>query len=308
MNMNYQVLLYYKYVEIEEPEAFMEEQRALCERIGLKGRIYVAHEGINGTVSGTAEQTEQYMSEMRQDPRFSDLIFKIEASEEHAFKKLKVKVKPEIVHLSLEDDVNPNQLTGKHLSPKEFMEAMQDEDVLILDARNTYEYDLGHFKNAIRPDVENFRDLPKWVRENLAHQKDKKILTYCTGGIRCEKFSGFLLKEGFEDVSQLDGGIVTYGYDEEVKGKLWDGKLYVFDERISVPVNRTEEANVVGKCYYCDEPEERYVKCGNPDCNKHLLLCEDCEHEHKRSCSKECAEHPRNRYVKEHEQNEEVQV
>jgi UPF0176 protein len=299
--MSYQVLLYYKYVFIENPELYMEEQRELCNKLGLLGRIHVATEGINGTVSGTVEQTEQYMETMKQDPRFSDMVFKIEPSEGNAFKKLKVKVKPEIVHLNLEDDVDPNAITGKHLSPKEFFEAMQDDDVIILDARNTYEYDLGHFKNAIRPDVETFRDLPEWVRENLGDQKDKKILTYCTGGIRCEKFSGFLVKEGFQDVSQLHGGIVTYGYDPEVKGKLWDGKLYVFDERISVPVNRSGEEKVVGTCYSCGKPEERYVKCGNPECNKHLLMCEECEHEQKRSCSAECREHPWNRYVKEHE-------
>jgi UPF0176 protein len=297
--MDYQVLLYYKYVAIDDPEVFKEEHRALCEEIGLMGRILVAHEGMNGTVSGTVEQTEKYMEAVHADPRFADMPFKIEESEGHAFKKLKVKVKPEIVNLSLEEDLNPNEKTGKHLSPKEFYEAMQDEDVVILDARNDYEYDLGHFKNAIRPDIEAFRDLPKWVRENFNEYKDKKVLTYCTGGIRCEKFSGFLVEEGYKDVSQLEGGIISYGYDPEVKGRLWDGKLYVFDERISVPVNRTEEATVVGKCCHCGEAEERIVKCGNPECNVHLIMCEDCEHEHKRACSKECQEHPWNRYVQE---------
>ncbi|WP_453990190.1 oxygen-dependent tRNA uridine(34) hydroxylase TrhO [Bacillus nitroreducens] len=299
--MEYQVLLYYKYIEIEDPQAFRDAHFEFCSSLGLRGRILVATEGINGTVSGTVEQTEKYMEHMRNDPRFSDMVFKIEKSEGHAFKKLKIKVKPEIVNLSLEEDLNPNEVTGKHLSPKEFYETMQNEDVIILDARNTYEYDLGHFKGAIRPDIETFRELPKWVEENLSEHKDKKILTYCTGGIRCEKFSGFLVKEGFKDVSQLEGGIITYGYDPEVKGALWDGKCYVFDERISVPVNRTGEETVVGKCYHCGKPEERYVKCGNPECNKHLLLCEDCEHEHYRACSNECKEHPHNRYVKEHQ-------
>ena len=301
--MKYQVLLYYKYVPIEDPEAFRAEHMALCTEIGLMGRIHIAHEGINGTVSGTPEQTEQYMQAMRKDPRFFDIVFKIEESQGHAFRKMKVKVKPEIVHLSLEDDVNPHQVTGKHLKPKDFYEAMQDDDVVILDARNTYEYDLGHFRNAIRPDIETFRELPDWIRKNFSQYKDKKVLTYCTGGIRCEKFSGFLVEEGFKDVSQLEGGIISYGYDEEVRGRLWDGKMYVFDDRISVPVNRTDEAKVVGECYYCGESEERIVKCGNPECNKHLIMCEDCEHEHLRSCSSECKEHDWNRYVKEHGMN-----
>ncbi|MDR4886829.1 rhodanese-related sulfurtransferase [Fredinandcohnia sp. QZ13] len=299
--LEYQVLLYYKYIEIDDPQAFRDAHFEFCTELGLKGRILVATEGINGTVSGTVEQTETYMEFMRSDSRFSDMIFKIEKSEGNAFKKLKVKVKPEIVNLSLEDDLNPNQITGKHLPPKEFLETMQQEDVIILDARNTYEYDLGHFRGAIRPDIETFRELPKWVEENLSEYKDKKILTYCTGGIRCEKFSGFLVKEGFKDVSQLEGGIITYGYDPEAKGAMWDGKCYVFDERISVPVNRTGEETIVGKCYHCGKPEERYVKCGNPECNKHLLLCEDCEHEHYRACSQECKDHPHNRYVKEHQ-------
>nr|WP_309100042.1 rhodanese-related sulfurtransferase [Fredinandcohnia onubensis] len=299
--MDYQVLLYYKYIDIDDPQAFRDQHFELCSSLGLRGRILVATEGINGTVSGTVEQTERYMEFMRSDARFSDMVFKIEKSEEHAFKKLKIKVKPEIVNLSLDEDLNPNQITGKHLSPKEFLETLQQDDVIILDARNTYEYDLGHFRGAIRPDIETFRELPKWVEENLSEHKDKKILTYCTGGIRCEKFSGFLVNEGFKDVSQLEGGIITYGYDPEVKGALWDGKCYVFDERISVPVNRTGEETVVGKCHHCGKPEERYVKCGNPECNKHLLLCEDCEHEHYRSCSQDCKDHPHNRYVKEHQ-------
>ncbi|MCH1627010.1 rhodanese-related sulfurtransferase [Fredinandcohnia quinoae] len=301
--MNYQVLLYYKYVQIKDPEAFRDAHLELCNEIGLKGRILVATEGLNGTVSGTIEQTERYMNTLREDARFTDIIFKVEPSSGHAFKKMKVKVKPEIVNLHLANDLNPNEVTGKHLTPKEFFEAMQDDDVIILDARNTYEYDLGHFKNAIRPNIETFRELPAWVEENLSKYKDKKVLTYCTGGIRCEKFSGFLVNEGFQNVNQLHGGIITYGYDPEVKGALWDGKCYVFDERISVSVNRTGEEVIVGNCYHCGNPEERYVKCGNPDCNKHLLLCEECEHKHLRSCSEECKEHPSNRYVKEHQLN-----
>ncbi|MDN4522862.1 rhodanese-related sulfurtransferase [Fictibacillus fluitans] len=297
--MNYQVLLFYKYIAIEDPEEFVSSHLEFCKSIGLKGRIWVAKEGINGTVSGTIEQTTEYMNHMKQDERFQDMVYKIEESDTHAFKKMKVRLKKEIVNLSLEDDVNPNELTGKHLTPKEFYEALQQEDVVILDARNTYEYDLGHFKGAIRPDIENFRDLPEWVRENLDQFKDKKVLTYCTGGIRCEKFSGFLLKEGLQNVSQLQGGIISYGYDPEVKGDLWDGKCYVFDERTSVQVNRAGTEKVVGKCYHCGNPEERYVKCGNPECNKHLLMCEPCEHEHKRACSTDCRDQERNRYVTE---------
>ncbi|WP_025025864.1 oxygen-dependent tRNA uridine(34) hydroxylase TrhO [Caldalkalibacillus mannanilyticus] len=293
----YRILLYYKYVHIENPEQFTADHLAFCKELGLKGRILVAEEGINGTVSGTVEQTNAYMEKMHADPRFSDLWFKIDEAEEHAFKKMFVRHKQELVTFRLEEDVDPNQLTGKYLSPKEFYEELQNEDIIVLDGRNDYEYDIGHFRGAIRPDVKAFRDFPEWIRENLSQFKDKKVLTYCTGGIRCEKLSGLLLKEGFKDVNQLHGGIVTYGKDPEVQGRLWDGKCYVFDERISVPINQTEEDVVVGKCYHCGKAEDRYVNCANPDCNLQHVCCEECEPIHKRSCSKECQEHPKNRYL-----------
>ncbi|USK48301.1 rhodanese-related sulfurtransferase [Bacillus sp. CMF12] len=295
----YRVLLYYMYVPIEDPEEFAKEHKAFCNELGLKGRILVANEGINGTVSGPVEQTDRYMEAMKQDPRFAEMVFKIDEADGHAFPKMKVRARSELVTLRLEDDVNPNELTGKYLEPKEFFERLQDEDTIVLDARNDYEYDLGHFRGAIRPDIKNFRDLPDWVRENKELLGDKKIITYCTGGIRCEKFSGWLVKEGFEDVAQLHGGIVTYGKDPEVQGELWDGQLYVFDDRIGVPVNQKEHV-IVGKDYYTGDPCERYVNCANPACNKKILCSEENEHKYMRSCSDECRTHPRNRYVAEH--------
>lgn len=304
MSQNYKVLLYYKYVKIDNPEEVANEHREFCNNIGLMGRIIIAAEGINGTVSGTVEQTDAYMKYMEEHPLFNGTWFKIDESAEHAFKKMKVRFRPELVTLRLEDDVDPNVTTGKHLKPKEFFEAMQREDTVVIDARNDYEYDLGHFKGAVRPDILNFRDLPQWIRENKEQFEGKKILTYCTGGIRCEKFSGWLLNEGFEDVSQLEGGIVTYGHDPEVQGELWDGKLYVFDERISVPVNRKEHV-VVGKDYFSGDPCERYVNCANPECNKKILCSEENEHRYLRSCSHECRTHPRNRYVAQHGLTEE---
>lgn len=300
----YRVLLYYQYVTIENPAEFAAEHLAFCKEIGLKGRILVATEGMNGTVSGTIEQTDKYMEEMRKDPRFTTMVYKIDEADGHAFKKMHVRPRPELVNLSLEDDINPLELTGKYLSPKDFYEKMQDQNTIILDARNTYEYDLGHFRGAIRPDVETFRDLPQWVRENKEILEGKKILTYCTGGIRCEKFSGWLVREGFEDVGQLHGGIATYGKDPEVQGELWDGQLYVFDERIAVPVNQKEHV-IVGKDHFTGEPCERYVNCANPECNEQLLCSEENEHKYLRGCTHECRVHPRNRYVEENGLTEE---
>ncbi|MEY8188832.1 rhodanese-related sulfurtransferase [Peribacillus simplex] len=300
----YRVLLYYLYVPIENHEEFAAEHLAACKALELKGRILVAAEGINGTVSGTIEQTTKYMDMMKSDSRFADIVFKIDEADGHAFKKMHVRPRNELVTLRLEEDINPNRTTGKYLSPMEFFEQMQDENTIVLDARNDYEFDLGHFRGAIKPEITNFRELPDWVRENREMFEGKKILTYCTGGIRCEKFSGWLVEEGFEDVGQLHGGIATYGKDPEVQGELWDGQMYVFDERIAVPINQKEHV-IVGRDIYSGEPCERYVNCANPECNKKILCSEENEHKHMRSCTHECRVHPRNRYVVEHNLSEE---
>lgn len=295
----YRVLLYYFYTPIEDPAQFAADHLAFCKGHDLKGRILVAAEGINGTLSGTIENTDAYMDMMESDPRFNGIVFKIDEADEHAFKKMKVRSRSELVTLRLEDDIDPTHLTGEYLNPEQFYESLQDENTVVLDARNDYEYDLGHFRGAIRPDIRNFRDLPDWVRENKNMFEGKKIVTYCTGGIRCEKFSGWLVREGFEDVGQLHGGIATYGKDPNVQGALWDGKMYVFDERISVPINQNEHV-IVGRDYFTGEPCERYVNCANPECNDKILCSEENEHKYLRSCSHECRVHPRNRYISQH--------
>ncbi|PAF20816.1 hypothetical protein CHH58_14470 [Terribacillus saccharophilus] len=304
MMSDYRVLLYYNYVDIEDPEVFAQEHLKACKELGLKGRILVAKEGINGTCSGTIEQTQAYMDMMHAKPGFEEMVFKIDEADEHAFKKMHVRARPELVTLRLEDDIDPREMTGNYLSPQEFYEAMQDENTVVLDARNDYEFDLGHFRGAIRPDIETFRDLPDWVRENKDILEGKRVLTYCTGGIRCEKFSGWLVREGFEDVGQLHGGIATYGKDPEVQGKLWDGRMYVFDTRISVPINQTEHV-IVAKDYFDGQPCERYVNCADPSCNRQIICSEENEHKYLRGCSDSCRRSPRNMYVAEHGLTEE---
>lgn len=297
---NYRVLLYYKYVEINQPEKFRDDHKKLCDQIGLKGRILVSDEGLNGTVSGTIEQTDEYMKALRSDSRFEDIMFKIDEADSHAFKKMHVRYRPEIVSLKLgEEDINPNELTGEYLNPVEFRKALEDENTIVLDARNDYEYDLGHFRGAVRPEIRNFRELPDWIKENKEKFMDKKVVTYCTGGVRCEKLSGWLLKEGFEDVAQLHGGIHNYGTHPETQGELWDGKMYVFDERISVDINRKEKT-VIARDWFDGKPCERYVNCANPYCNRQTIMSEENEHKYLRGCTHECRAHPENRYVKEH--------
>ncbi|MEM7144576.1 MAG: rhodanese-like domain-containing protein, partial [Verrucomicrobiota bacterium] len=180
----YQVLLYYRYTRIERAAGFAEEQRELCERLGLRGRILVSEEGLNGTVSGLVAGTEAYMEAMRGDERFRDMVFKVDVAAGHVFPKLSVKWRPEVVTLGLEkgEDVDPNEVTGTYLSPKEWYEAMQEEDVVILDGRNRYESDLGRFKGAICPEVEHFRDFPEWIEAHMGEWEGRRVLTYCTGG------------------------------------------------------------------------------------------------------------------------------
>ena len=300
MEEKYRVLLYYKYVPIENAEEYTQKHLKFCKELGLKGRIIVASEGINGTVSGTFEQTQTYMDHMKEDSRFEDIMWKIDEADSHAFKKMHVRFRPEIVTLKLEEeDLNPNEVTGQYLSAPEFKEAILDEDTIVIDARNDYEYDLGHFRGAVRPDIHNFRELPEWIRDNKEDFMDKRVVTYCTGGIRCEKFSGWLLKEGFEDVGQLHGGIATYGNDPEVQGELWDGKMYVFDTRIGVDINKKEHV-IVGKDWFDGTPCERYVNCSNPKCNRQMLCSEENEYKYMRGCSHDCRTSSPNLYIEAH--------
>ncbi|GAF13407.1 rhodanese [Bacillus sp. JCM 19046] len=299
MENDFRVLLYYHYTTIEDPEQFAQDHLAFCKQNDLMGRILVANEGINGTVSGLKKDTDQYKLAMESDPLFEGIVFKEDVESGHVFKKMHVRPRAELVTLRLnEEDIDPRQLTGKYLSPVEWKEAMQQEDTVVIDARNDYEYDVGHFRGAVRPDIKTFRDLPEWIRDNKEQFENKKILTYCTGGIRCEKFSGWLKQEGFEDVSQLHGGIVSYGKDQEVQGDLWDGQCYVFDERLTVPINHVNPS-IVGKDYFDGTPCERYVNCANPECNKQILASEENEHKYVRGCTPECRVHPRNLYIKE---------
>lgn len=282
--MPFQVLLYYRYFEIDDPEVFLEGHRALCESLDLKGRIIVAKEGINGTVSGTVENTVRYMESL------PDIEFKIDPAEDHVFPKLSIKARDEIVTLGLPDekDIDPNSLSGGRLSPKEFYEAMQDDDVVVIDGRNDYEAELGHFKDAVCPQIGNFREFPDWLRDNARDLRGKKILTYCTGGIRCEKLSGFIKKEGFDDVYQLDGGIVKYSKDPEVQGRDFEGLCYVFDQRVGVEVNHTDTRKVVTHCRYCETEESRYGNCRWPECNEQIFVCPECREEHGLFCGEAC--------------------
>jgi UPF0176 protein len=284
------ILLYYLYTRIDDPAGYVEELQELCESLGLRGRIIVALEGVNGTVSGDTDACDRFMAVVEADQRMKGVEFKIDEAEEHAFPKLSVKERAEVVSLDLgEKDFFPPEDTGEYLEPVAWREMMRREDVVVLDARNDYEWALGRFEGAVLPKVESFRELPDWVRDHRDELEGKKILTYCTGGIRCEKFSGFLKREGFPEVYQLHGGIVKYGKDPAVRGEGFEGKCYVFVERIGVEVNEVDR-RVVGACLHCGGTCDRYVNCAWPCCNAQYFCCPDCEESASRYCSPVCGE------------------
>lgn len=292
MEKNHSILLYYCYAEIEDYEAYREQHHLFCVENNLRGRIIISPEGLNGTVSGLEEDCVRYMSYVRSDDRFSDTEFKVEAHDRMAFAKLHVRVKPEIVHSSLRH-LNPREQTGEYVEPAEFKKILEDqpEDTVILDVRSNYEHKVGKFKNALTLDIDNFRDFPEKVKE-LDYLKDKKVITYCTGGIKCEKASAYLLEQGFENVHQLHGGIIKYGIEAE--GQDFEGKCYVFDNRITADVNYVNPS-ILSKCHVTGALTDRMVNCANPACNAHIPMSEEAGWLMDGCCSDECRLNPARR-------------
>jgi UPF0176 protein len=285
----YQVLLYYIYTKITNADEYREIHHQYCVENNLLGRVIVSAEGLNGTVSGLIKDCQNYMNWLHSDERFKSIDFKVEAVPAHTFQKLHVRLKNEIVNSDL--PVDPTIKTGKHLEPAEFKAIKDDEDVVIIDMRSNYEHSVGRFKNAISFDMENLRELPDHMAE-IAHLKNKKVITYCTGGIKCEKASAYLLDQGFENVYQLHGGIIKYGIEEG--GEDFQGKCYVFDNRLAVDVNKVNP-KTISKCHICQIECDRMVNCANPECNNHLAICASCLLEMEGACSLKCKTHPRKR-------------
>lgn len=283
----YRVLLYYQYVDIADPEQFRKEHKALCKELNLVGRILVGAEGINGTVSGRTEDTDAYKHAMHADPRFSSMQFKEDSSDFIPFRKLKIKTRDEIVTLEAEN-ATPER-GGAHLSPREWHELAQRDDVVILDARNEYEWVIGRFKNAMLPNIELFKEFPQWVEQHKDELKDKKVLMYCTGGIRCERAST-VVKDitGNEEVYQLSGGIHSYG--QEIPDGLWEGSMYVFDDRTKVQINDDAHHEIISTCNFCDAKTDEYYNCCNAECNQRILLCNTCVEKANQACSEECSQ------------------
>ena len=273
---NYQILLFYKYVSIEDPEQLKTDQEKICRELGLTGRIIIAHEGINVTVEGTKEAVREYMRVLTEDSHFSDIHFKKSKGTGNAFPKLSIKVRDEIVSLNLQDDFSPNETTGKRLHPEELRKWFEESrEFVIIDMRNDYEHKVGKFEGSVCAPLKNFRDLPRAVQDELSKYKNKTVVTVCTGGVRCEKASGYLIQNGFTDVYQLDGGIVSYM--EKYPNQDFKGKLYVFDARQTMGFETdSPEHEIISTCELCGTSADSFSNCKRPTCNRHYVACVSC--------------------------------
>lgn len=264
------VILFYKYEPIADPQVFAAMQRRRCLAAGLKGRILIASEGINGTLAGPAAGVEEYIAALRSDTRFEDIDFKFSSGDAATFPKLVVKVRKEIVTLNA-GELTPdrhNQLTAA--AWKQMME--EDPDAVVLDVRNRYESSAGKFAGAVVCEIENFRELPDYVAQ-LEPLKEKHVLMYCTGGIRCEKASALLRQRGFKHIYQLHGGIVSY--QEQFGNQHWLGECFVFDQRMTVPVD--DGLVQIGRCAHTGEATSRFVNCLHDPCHKLFLVSASAE-------------------------------
>jgi predicted sulfurtransferase len=281
------MLLYYKYVDIENPGLIVKQHKKLCAELGLTGRVLIGTEGINGNVGGSDESIEAYKQYMNEHPLFGGIDFKEDAGGTEFFPRMRIAERKEIVSLGIDPQELTVADTGKHLSPEETHQLLTEkpEDLVILDTRNDYETRIGTFKDAIIPPIKNFRDLPQYIDENIETFKDKKVLMFCTGGVRCERASAYLNKKGVaKEVAQINGGIVRY--TEAFPDGFFRGKNYVFDARVAVKVTD----DILSTCDFCAQPCNDYQNCINALCNKHFIACVACENKYDNCCSGRCQE------------------
>lgn len=285
------IILYYKFAPLSDPEAIKLWQRTLCERFNLKGRILISKHGINGTVGGHIDDVKAYVKATKEYAPFKNTMFKWSDGVGNDFPRLSVKVRKELVALDAADEIEVDEKGvvggGKHLKPEEVHKLVEErgDDVIFFDGRNAYEAQVGKFKNAIVPDVKTSHDFKKELEDPKYNDiKDKPVVTYCTGGVRCEIISSMMKKRGFKEVYQIDGGIVKYGEKFGDEG-LWEGSLYVFDDRMNVKFS--DKAKDIGECVHCQGKTSNFENCALKSCNRLVLICENCKTD-KDTCSEAC--------------------
>lgn len=284
-------LLYYKIIPVQHPSREVALHKEIAKALQLKGRILIGSDGINGNVGGTKESINLYRAYMNDHRLFHHIDFKQHESDINPFPKLSVKERKEIVTTDDREHFDLKK-RARHVDADTFHRWMQEgKDIVILDMRNDYEWEVGRFKGSIKPPMKYFRDLKDhlaWYKEHFA---DKTVVTFCTGGVRCEPATAMLLQSGFvyDNLYQLEGGIVKYAEKYGNDG-FYEGKCFVFDDRVTIPVNTTQSAVVVGRCALCDTTVDTYRNCANKFCNKLFIACESCVQEYSNTCSRDCQE------------------
>lgn len=278
------IILYYKFVPVADPAMTMRWQRELCMRLGLKGRIIISLHGINGTLGGELEALRQYKREMNKSVVFKGITYKWSDGRADDFPKLSIKVRDELVAFKAADELVVSERGvengGIHLKPEQVHKLVQErgDEVIFFDGRNTYEARVGRFKNAIIPNVKTTPDFLKELEDPKYDAiKERPIVTYCTGGIRCEILSVLMKNRGFKEVYQIDGGIVKYGEKFGDDG-LWEGTLYIFDGRMNHKFST--DAKDIGECVHCGTNTSNFINCSDLSCNRLVLVCEACAPAH----------------------------
>jgi UPF0176 protein len=249
--MTYCVAALYHFTRLADYEQLKEPLQNMSDMLGIKGTLMLAYEGINGTVAGRDDAISELLEFLRADLRLTDLEHKESRAEEMPFYRMKVRLKREIVTMGVEG-VDPNEVVGTYVDPKDWNDLIADPDVVLIDTRNDYEVEIGTFKGALNPDTQTFREFPQWVEDNRDNLKKPKVAMFCTGGIRCEKASSFMKQNGFEDVYHLKGGILKYLETQPAEESLWEGDCFVFDQRVAVK-HGLEESDY-DQCYACRYP------------------------------------------------------
>lgn len=275
------ILLYYKFTPLADPDAVKLWQKTLADSLNLRGRVLISRQGINGTVGGDVDDLKRYIKQTKQYEAFKDTVFKWSDGGREDFPRLSVKTRRELVGFKNSDDEFEVDETGvigggQHLKPHQVHEMVEKygDDVVFFDGRNAHEAKIGKFKNAIVPNTNTSRDFIRELESDKYDDlKDKKIITYCTGGVRCEVISAMMKKRGFKDVYQIDGGIVKYGEKYGDEG-LWQGSLRVFDNRMVV--NFSDNPEIIGECTHCQSNTSNFENCAFTECNDLVLICEKC--------------------------------
>lgn len=273
----YTVILFYKFITIKNPTKFRDQQRQLCESLHLKGRMLLATEGVNATFEGRNADIKEFEKKFKRNKLFKEVVFKESSGNGQAFSKLEVKVRDEVVTLGT-SNLNIGKETAKKITAKELQALYQkDEDFVILDLRNDFEIEAGHFEKTVNPKLRNFRDLPNKLN-GLEYLKNKKVIAVCTGGIRCEKATPLLKQVGFKDLYQLKDGI--HSYMQEYPSEHFKGALFVFDNRMITPVVENISREIAGKCVYCQRSSEDFYNDDSIRPSRKVICCNLCISEH----------------------------